>query len=435
MKKTIFSLALGTFGLGMAEFGIMGVLPDMAHDVGISIPAAGNMIAWYAFGVVIGAPIMALLSSRFSLKSVMLFLAGLCILGNTLFTFSSSYAMLALGRLVSGFPHGAFFGVGAIILSKIAPPGKVTAAVAGMIGGMTIANLVGVPGGTWLGHHFSWRYTFALIAVFNVAVFLAIFCWVPTLYDRASTRLREQFRFLASPEPWLIFAATMFGNAGVFAWFSYIKPFMLNVSGFAESKMMLIMMLAGLGMVVGNLFSGKISGRYSPLRIAAMTDGVIAVTLLLIFAFGEHKVASLALALEIFEGLQDGSVAVALLDNACAGLGGYARLAEYLGGRARQTNVVILDCVMSGSELHGHCTKERIEALAARNGDIQWHEAASEGNAVLSLFPRGMVITGGSWIGDATVVKGTRSGRDDEINMERMERVLVTLRQMIIALR
>lgn len=145
--------------------------------------------------------------------------------------------------------------------------------------------------------------------------------------------------------------------------------------------------------------------------------------------------ASLALALEIFDGLQDGSVAVALLDNACAGLDGYARLAEYLGGRARQTNVVILDCVMSGSELHGHCTKERIEALAARNGDIQWHEAASEGNAVLSLFPRGMVITGGSWIGDATVVKGTRSGRDDELNMERMERVLVTLRQMIIALR
>ena len=145
--------------------------------------------------------------------------------------------------------------------------------------------------------------------------------------------------------------------------------------------------------------------------------------------------ASLALALEIFDGLQDGSVAVALLDNACAGLGGYARLADYLGGHARQANVVIFDCVMSGSELHGHCTKERIEALAARNGDIQWHEAASEGNTVLSLFPRGMVITGGSRIGDGTVVKGTRSGRDDELNMERMERVLVTLRQMIIALR
>ncbi len=320
MKKTIFSLALGTFGLGMAEFGIMGVLPDMAHDVGISIPAAGNMIAWYAFGVVIGAPIMALLSSRFSLKSVMLFLAGLCILGNTLFTFSSSYAMLALGRLVSGFPRGVLWRRRDYPVENRAA-GKVTAAVAGMIGGMTIANLVGVPGGTWLGHHFSWRYTFALIAVFNVAVFLAIFCWVPTLYDRASTRLREQFRFLASPAPWLIFAATMFGNAGVFAWFSYIKPFMLNVSGFAESKMMLIMMLAGLGMVVGNLLSGKISGRYSPLRIAAMTDGVIAVTLLLIFAFGEHKVASLALAFLCCAGLfaLSAPLQILLLQNAKGG--------------------------------------------------------------------------------------------------------------------
>lgn len=124
--------------------------------------------------------------------------------------------MLALGRLVSGFPRGVLWRRRDYPVENRAP-GKVTAAVAGMIGGMTIANPVGVPGGTRLGHHFSWRYTFALIAVFNVAVFLAIFCWVPTLYDRASTRLREQFRFLASPAPWLIFAATMFGNAGVFA--------------------------------------------------------------------------------------------------------------------------------------------------------------------------------------------------------------------------
>ena len=321
MKKTIFSLALGTFGLGMAEFGIMGVLPDMAHDVGISIPAAGNMIAWYAFGVVIGAPIMALLSSRFSLKSVMLFLAGLCILGNTLFTFSSSYAMLALGRLVSGFPHGAFFGVGAIILSKIAPPGKVTAAVAGMIGGMTIANLVGVPGGTWLGHHFSWRYTFALIAVFNVAVFLAIFCWVPTLYDRASTRLREQFRFLASPAPWLIFAATMFGNAGVFAWFSYVKPYMMFISGFSETAMTFIMMLVGLGMVLGNMLSGRISGRYSPLRIAAVTDFIIVLALLMLFFCGGMKTTSLIFAFICCAGLfaLSAPLQILLLQNAKGG--------------------------------------------------------------------------------------------------------------------
>ena len=321
MKKTIFALALGTFGLGMAEFGIMGVLPELARDVGISIPAAGNMISWYAFGVVIGAPIIALFSTRFSLKSIMLLLAALCVLGNVVFTVSSSYLMLAIGRLISGFPHGAFFGVGAIILSKIAPPGRVTAAVAGMIAGMTVANLVGVPAGTWLGHQFSWRYTFLAIALFDAAVLVAIIAWVPTLFDKSDARLREQFHFLKSPAPWLIFAATMFGNAGVFAWFSYIKPFMMNVSGFSEGAIMFIMMLAGLGMVLGNIVSGKLSGRYSPLRIAATTDGVIVAALLLIFLLGGMKIASLTLAFICCAGLfaLSAPLQILLLQNAKGG--------------------------------------------------------------------------------------------------------------------
>lgn len=302
MKKTIFSLALGTFGLGMAEFGIMGVLTELAKDVGISIPSAGNMISFYAFGVVIGAPIIAVFSSRFSLKTILLFLVAMCAVGNTIFTFSSSYTMLAIGRLVSGFPHGAFFGVGAIILSKIAPPGKVTLAVAGMVAGMTVANLAGVPLGTWLGHAFSWRYTFMLIALFNLLVLVSILLWVPQLFDKSETRFTEQFRFLKKPEPWFIFAATMFGNAGVFAWFSFVKPFMLNVSGFSEMFMTVIMMLMGLGMVLGNLLSGRLSGRYSPLRIAATTDLVIVLSLLLLFAFGENKVASLTMGVYLLRG-------------------------------------------------------------------------------------------------------------------------------------
>lgn len=132
---------------------------------------------------------------------------------------------------------------------------------------------------------------------------MAILWWVPTVYDRATTRLREQFHFLSSPAPWLIFAATLFGNAGVFTWFSYIKPFMLHVSGFSESAMIAIMMLVGLGMVIGNLLSGKISARYSPLRIAATTDGAIVAVMLLIFLFGDHKTASLLLAFLCCAGL------------------------------------------------------------------------------------------------------------------------------------
>ncbi|EPW3921525.1 MFS transporter AraJ [Enterobacter sichuanensis] len=321
MKKTIFSLALSTFGLGMAEFGIMGVLTELAQDTGISIPSAGNMISFYAFGVVIGAPIVALFSGKFSLKTTLLFLVAMSAVGNTLFTFSTSYFWLATGRLISGFPHGAIFGVGAIILSKIAPPGKVTVAVAGMIAGMTVANLMGVPLGTWLGHQFSWRYTFFVIAAFNALVILSVLLWVPDIHDKSEIKLTEQFQFLKKPEPWLIFAATMFGNAGVFAWFSFVKPFMVNVSGIEEGAMTLIMMLMGLGMVLGNLLSGKLSGRFSPLRIAATTDMVIVASLLLLFAFGELKTASLVMGFICCAGLfaLSAPLQILLLQNAKGG--------------------------------------------------------------------------------------------------------------------
>ncbi|GBE72596.1 MFS transporter [Enterobacter sp. KINAN-G] len=314
-------MALGTFGLGMAEFGIMGVLTELAHDTGISIPSAGNMISFYAFGVVIGAPIVALFSGKFSLKTTLLFLVAMCAVGNALFTFSTSYFWLALGRLISGFPHGAIFGVGAIILSKIAPPGKVTVAVAGMIAGMTVANLVGVPLGTWLGHQFSWRYTFFLIALFDALVILSVLIWVPDIHDKSEIKLTEQFQFLKKPEPWLIFAATMFGNAGVFAWFSFVKPFMVNLSGFSEGMMTIIMMLMGLGMVLGNLLSGKLSGRFSPLRIAATTDMVIVASLLLLFALGELKTASLVMGFICCAGLfaLSAPLQILLLQNAKGG--------------------------------------------------------------------------------------------------------------------
>jgi DHA1 family arabinose polymer transporter-like MFS transporter len=245
----------------------------------------------------------------------------LCVIGNAIFTLSSSYAMLAIGRLVSGFPHGAFFGVGAIILSKLARPGKVTAAVAGMISGMTVANLAGIPLGTFLSQEFSWRYTFLLIAVFNIAVICSIAFWIPDLRDEAKGRLREQFHFLKNSAPWLIFAATMFGNAGVFAWFSYVKPYMMYISGLPEASMTFIMMLVGSGMVLGNLLSGRLSGRFSPLSIAATTDFVIVLALLLLFLLGDIKLASLTFAFICCAGLfaLSAPLQILLLQNAKGG--------------------------------------------------------------------------------------------------------------------
>lgn len=133
---------------------------------------------------------------------------------------------------------------------KIIKPGKVTAAVAGMVSGMTVANLLGIPLGTYLSQNLA-GVTPLLIAIFNIAVMASVYFWVPDIRDEAKGKLREQFHFLRSPAPWLIFAATMFGNAGVFAWFSYVKPYMMFISGFSETAMTFIMMLVGLGMVLG----------------------------------------------------------------------------------------------------------------------------------------------------------------------------------------
>lgn len=167
---------------------------------------------------------------------------------------------------------------------------------------MTVANLLGIPLGTYLSQEFSWRYTFLLIAVFNIAVMASVYfgCRIFATRRKEATRT---ISLLRSPAPWLIFAATMFGNAGVFAWFSYVKPYMMFISGFSETAMTFIMMLVGLGMVLGNVLSGRISGRYSPLRIAAVTDFIIVLALLMLFFFGGMKTTSLIFAFFCCAGL------------------------------------------------------------------------------------------------------------------------------------
>lgn len=320
MKKVILSLALGTFGLGMAEFGIMGVLTELAHNVGISIPAAGHMISYYALGVVVGAPIIALFSSRYSLKHILLFLVALCVIGNAMFTLSSSYLMLAIGRLVSGFPHGAFFGVGAIVLSKIIKPGKVTAAVAGMVSGMTVANLLGIPLGTYLSQEFSWRYTFLLIAVFNIAVMASVYFWVPDIRDEAKGSYANNFTF-AQPGPVVNFRRHHVWQRRCICLVQLRKAIHDVYFRFSETAMTFIMMLVGLGMVLGNVLSGRISGRYSPLRIAAVTDFIIVLALLMLFFFGGMKTTSLIFAFFCCAGLfaLSAPLQILLLQNAKGG--------------------------------------------------------------------------------------------------------------------
>ena len=258
MKKSLIALAFGTLGLGIAEFVMMGILPDVAHDFGISISQAGHFISAYALGVCVGAP-MLILARKHPLKRILLILVTLIMVGNISAALAPNYWILLLARFISGLPHGAYFGVGSIVAEKLADKGKGSEAVSIMVAGMTIANLFGVPLGTSLSAAISWRVTFLLVGCWGMIILYYIWRWVPQI------------------------GATLLGNGGVFCWYSYINPLLTHVSGFHPQSITFLMVLAGFGMVVGNLASGRLSDKYKPGRVAATVQACICVTLLLIF--------------------------------------------------------------------------------------------------------------------------------------------------------
>ena len=287
MKKSLIALAFGTLGLGIAEFTMMGILPYVATDLGISIPVAGHFISAYALGVCFGAP-MLLLARKRPLKQILLVLMTLMIVGNICASMAPNYWVLLLGRFVSGLPHGAYFGVASIVAGKLADKGKSSEAVSIMIAGMTVANLFGVPLGTSLSHTLSWRATFLLVGAWGLIPLYYIWRWVPQVEGLKDTGFKGQFRFLKKPAPWLILGATALGNGGVFCWYSYITPLLTEVSGFSAESITALMVLAGFGMVVGNLVSGRMSDRYTPGKVGTVVQGMICVILLLIFLLSPH---------------------------------------------------------------------------------------------------------------------------------------------------
>ena len=282
MKKSLIALAFGTLGLGIAEFVMMGILPDVAKDLGISIPVVGHFISAYALGVCVGAPVL-ILARKHPLKHILLALVTLMMVGNTCAALAPNYWVLLLARFISGLPHGAYFGVASIVAEKLADKGKGSEAVSIMIAGMTIANLFGVPLGTSLSNSISWRVTFLLVGCWGVIILYYIWRWVPHVEGLKDTGFKGQFRFLKTPAPWLILGATALGNGGVFCWYSYINPLLTEVSGFTAESITALMVLAGFGMVVGNLVSGRLSDRYTPGKVGTTVQAMICIVLLLIF--------------------------------------------------------------------------------------------------------------------------------------------------------
>ena len=294
MKKSLIALAFGTFGLGIAEFAMMGILGSVADGLQISITEAGHLISAYALGVCIGAPVL-LLVRKYPLKRILLLLAAVILGGNLFAAVAPNYWTLLAARFVSGFPHGAYFGVASIVAQRLAGQGKEAQAVSFMMAGMTVATVIGVPLGTVLSTGISWRLTFLLVACWGLVALCGIRFWIPRLENLPDTGFKGQFRFLKSPAPWLIFGGTLLGEGGVYCWYSYIDPLLTQVSGFPASSLTWLMVVAGLGMVAGNLIGGRLADRFQAGLVAAVVQSCMVVTLLLIFFFSPVSWASVAL--------------------------------------------------------------------------------------------------------------------------------------------
>lgn len=297
MRKStcLLPLALGTFGLGLTEYVMMGILPDTALAMKVSIPQAGSFISMYALGVVAGAVLLVVIARTKPLKTILLWLMSIFTIANLATAFVGNYHLFCAIRFIAGLPHGAFFGVGAISAGRLCEHGKENQAVATMIAGMTVANLLGIPFGTFISHNLSWRLTFLLIGLFGFVIVYSIIKLIPYLKPLPDNGFRGQFNFLKSIGPWLLIVAVVMGNGGIFCWYSYINPLLVKVSGIMPKYVSIVMVLAGAGMCIGNFLGGKLSDKFSPALVARMTQLTACIALLLIFFFASNPIASIIL--------------------------------------------------------------------------------------------------------------------------------------------
>ncbi|MBX9427244.1 MFS transporter [Streptomyces lateritius] len=289
MPLALLALAVGAFGIGTTEFVIMGLLPEIAADYSVSIPAAGLLVTGYALGVVVGAPLLTVLGTKVSRKRMLMLLMGLFVLGNLLSALAPSFGLMLTGRVVASLAHGSFFGIGSVVAAELVAPEKKAGAIATMFTGLTVANIVGVPLGTFIGQAVGWRATFAVVAALGVIGLLGIAKLVPATPRPEGARLRGELMAFRNPQVLLAMAMTVLGFGGVFAAITYVAPMMTEVAGYSDGAVTWLLVLFGVGMFLGNLLGGRFADRaLMPLLYATL--GGLALVLALFTVTAHHRI-------------------------------------------------------------------------------------------------------------------------------------------------
>ncbi len=281
MKKGILTLAFGTFALGMTEYVMMSILPDLAAAFKTSIPEAGHLISSYAIGVCVGAPLCAVFLRNWDLRKILILLMAFLCAGNLLFAVSPTFEIGLAARFISGLSHGSFFGTGSIVASRLMPQ-KQTTAVSLMTLGMTTANLAGIPLGSFIANTLSWRWIFLFNSAWALATMLMFIFLVKSVGRLPYSNISGEFKFLKSPIPWILIIFTLLCQGGCFSMYSYVTPIMGH-TGLSQAHIPVFMIFVGLAMSIGNYVAGVLSDKYSPGKIAMAVSIIMTAVLLAIF--------------------------------------------------------------------------------------------------------------------------------------------------------
>jgi DHA1 family inner membrane transport protein len=300
----LLALAIGAFGIGTTEFVMMGMLPQIAGDLDVSVSAVGLLISAYAIGVVIGAPTLTALGVRFTPRQTLIGLMVVFVVGNALSAIAPGYTTLLIARVLTALAHGSFFGVGAVAARRLVPKEKATQAISLMITGLTLANVVGVPLGTFVAQQASWRLVLGGVAAIGVVTIIGLLAWMPAVAGEP-TDLRSELSAFRRRQVWLILGLTMVGFAAMFAVYSYVNPILTELGGIPEGWVTPVLALFGVGTTIGTLSGGRLGDRFGFSFVAV---GLVGMSLVLVaFALLARTPAAAVVLLVLF-----GTIAFAL---------------------------------------------------------------------------------------------------------------------------